>query len=115
MDGQPLTIEHFNERFQRWSGADIIITKHELNDEDTTVMHLDHIAYGTDTTRLDEYLPMHSLFLYGEGEAEIGPQQMEPLPAPYYEIPLQDTTQYIYSRDAFVLMTDRATYTIEKR
>ncbi|WP_226582038.1 hypothetical protein [Halobacillus litoralis] len=114
MNEQPLSIETFDQLLQQWNGSEIKITKHELQDEDVITMHLEHITYGTDETRLDEYMPLHALFLHGEGSTETDMQQVEPLPTPFYEIPLQDSTQYLYDHSSFSLKTDRATYTIER-
>ncbi|GEN53206.1 hypothetical protein [Halobacillus faecis] len=109
-----LTIEEFNQRLQQWQGENIRIQKHELRDEDTITMNLDSISYETHTRRLDDYTPMHALYLHGQGQTETDAQSAQPLPSAYYEIPLEDSTRYQYLNDRFTLETARGTYTIEK-
>ncbi|QAS52999.1 hypothetical protein [Halobacillus litoralis] len=110
---QILTIEEFNQLLQLWSGKTVKVTKNELRDEDTIIMNIEEISYSTDTRRIDEYEPMHSLYLHGRGRLATEPQNAQPLPSPYYEIPLEDSTQYQFQNEKFSLLTDRGSYTIE--
>ncbi|SFK08733.1 hypothetical protein SAMN04487936_10742 [Halobacillus dabanensis] len=109
-----LTIEEFNQLLQQWQGENIRIQKHELRDEDTVTMNLQEISYETNTRRLDDYTPMHVLFLHGQGQTQTSFQNAQPLPTSYYEIPLEDSTRYQHLNDRFTLETERGTYTIEK-
>ncbi|CDQ18540.1 hypothetical protein SAMN05192559_101848 [Halobacillus karajensis] len=109
-----LTVEEFNQLLQKWHGEKIRIMKHEIRDEDTITMNLQEISYDTNTRRLDEYTPMHALYLHGQGQTETDAQSAQPLPSPYYEIPLEDSTRYQYLNDRFKIETERGTYTIEK-
>ncbi|WP_221567476.1 hypothetical protein [Alkalihalobacillus sp. TS-13] len=113
MNNNYLTVEQFNQFIQQWSGKTIKITKQELGDQDSIIMKLDDISYHKDTRRIDDYEPMHSIHLIGEGTTEIDAQGGVPLPASSYEIPLEDTTQYQFDDIRFSLVTERGTYTIE--
>ncbi|MFC4023991.1 hypothetical protein ACFOUV_09305 [Oceanobacillus longus] len=114
MGQQSLSIEEFNEKLKSWTGKNIKITKKELNDLDETVMKLNSVSYSNNTHRVDDYVPEHSLLLSGEGEIENEQNQMEPLPAPLYEIPLDDTSKYNFDGTIFSLSTERAAYKIEE-
>ncbi|MGP4069139.1 hypothetical protein [Halobacillus sp. B29] len=113
MDERSLSIEEFNELLQQWSGKTIRITKHELRDQDTVYMNLDHIDYSKDTRRMDDYEPLHALHLHGTGRTETDVLSVQPLPSTYYEIPLEDSTQYQFGENHFSLVTERGTYTIQ--
>lgn len=113
MNDRILSIEEFNRLIQQWSGENIKITKHELRDEDAVFMKLNNISYDTDTRRIDDYVPMHSVHLHGEGRTATDAQNSQPLPATYYEIPLEDSTEYKFDNQQFTLTTERGTYTIE--
>ena len=115
MEQQDLSIEKFNEKLKSWTGKNIKITKRELNDLDETVMELQSISYSNNVQDIDDYVPEHSLVLSGEGEIENEENQMEPLPAPLYEIPLDDKSNYYFDGEVFNLTTDRATYIIEEK
>ncbi len=113
MNSQNLSVEQFNQLIQQWNGKTIRITKQELGDLDTIIMKLDEISYSKDTSRIDDYVPMHSIHFNGTGTTETDVQQVQLLPSSYYEIPLEDSTQYQYDQDRFSLVTERGTYTIE--
>lgn len=113
MNQQNLTVEQFNELIKQWNGKTIKITKQELGDQDTILMHLDGISYSKDTSRIDDYVPMHSVHFNGTGTTETTEQQVQPLPSSFYEIPLEDSTQYQFDQTQFSLVTQRGTYTIE--
>ncbi|WP_337020170.1 hypothetical protein [Oceanobacillus massiliensis] len=114
MGQQSLSIEEFNEKLKSWTGKNIKITKREINDLDETVMALTSVSYTNNTRRIDDYVPEHSLMLNGEGEIENEDDEMEPLPAPIYEIPLNDEAEYSFNGTSFSLKTDRGTYSIEQ-
>ncbi|WP_226035143.1 hypothetical protein [Aquibacillus saliphilus] len=113
MTQQYLSVEEFNQLLQKWNGKKIKISKHELKDYDNTLMELNSISYSKDTRRIDGYQSMHSLKLNGPGETQNAENEFEPLPASFYEIPLEDSTLYQYNESQFSLITDRGTYTIE--
>ncbi|MCG1027700.1 hypothetical protein J5S49_05300 [Virgibacillus halodenitrificans] len=113
MHQQYLSIEQFNKLLYKWNGKTVKIAKQELDDYDEVMMRLDRISYETDTRRLDDYEPMHSLHLNGIGEIENASNHFEPLPSPLYEIPLEDTSLYQFDGERFSIVTDRAIYTIE--
>ncbi|WP_349408970.1 hypothetical protein [Pseudalkalibacillus sp. SCS-8] len=113
MNEQFLTVEQFDELIKQWSGKTIKITKQELGDQDTIMMKLDGISYSKDTRRMDGYEPMYAVHFNGVGTTAIDAQNAEPLPSSYYEIPLEDATQYQYDNTRFTLVTERGTYTIE--
>ncbi|WP_249870365.1 hypothetical protein [Oceanobacillus saliphilus] len=115
MGHQSLTIEEFNEKLKTWTGKNIKITKKELHDFDETVMELKSVSYANHTRRMDDYVPEHSLLLNGEGEIENEDNQMEPLPTPLYEIPLDEAANYGFDGSSFSLDTERAVYTIEEQ
>ncbi len=115
MEQQALSIEEFNDKLKSWTGKNIKITKKELNDLDETEIELQYVSYSNNTQSIDDYVSEHSLILSGEGEIENAENQMEPLPAPRYEIPLDDTSNYYFDGKLFNLKTDRATYTIEEK
>ena len=110
---QYLTVEEFNELLQKWNGQTIRISKHELDDNDDTLLKLESISYSKDTRRIDDYEPMHSLLLNGSGKIQTDTNEYQPLPESYYEIPLEDSTLYQYNDEQFFLITDRGTYKIE--
>ncbi|MBM7553768.1 hypothetical protein [Thalassobacillus pellis] len=110
---QYLSIEEFNELLKQWNGETIKITKHELEDDDTILLKLSAISYATDTRRIDDYEPMHTLKLQGNGEVMTDLSESQPLPASYYEIPLEDSSKYQFDNSKFLLETDRGAYTIE--
>ncbi|WP_067726231.1 hypothetical protein [Oceanobacillus damuensis] len=114
MGQQSLTIEEFNEKLKSWTGKNVKITKQELDDLDETVMELKSVSYSNNTRRVDDYVPEHSLLLNGDGEIENEDEQMEPMPAPLYEIPLDEGTSYEFNGSSFSLATERAAYTIEE-
>ncbi|MEN2766977.1 hypothetical protein [Ornithinibacillus xuwenensis] len=114
MDHQFLSVEEFNELIQQWGGQTVKITKHEMDDIDQTIMKLQHISYDRNTRRIDDYVPMHSLQLNGEGQIEtLAEMSSQPLPSPVYEIPLQDNTLYEFDGHKFFITTDRGVYKIE--
>jgi hypothetical protein len=115
MEQQALSIEEFNEKIKSWTGKNIKITKKELNDLDEMEMELQSISYTNNEQGIDDYVSEHSLVLSGEGQIENEENQMEPLPAPHYEIPLDDTSNYHFDGKLFNLKTERATYTIEEK
>ncbi|MDL4840892.1 hypothetical protein [Aquibacillus rhizosphaerae] len=108
-----LSVEEFNELLQKWNGQTIKITKNELDDDDKTVMELNSISYARDTRRIDDYEPMHALYLNGTGYVQTDANEPQSLPESHYEIPLEDSTLYQYNNSQFHLITDRGTYTIE--
>lgn len=114
MTEQNLSIETFNEQLQQWNGNTVKISKHELEDKDETILELQDVIYETDTRRLDDYQPMHTLKLNGTGKIENEAHNLQPLPSSVYEIPLEDSSQYQFDGSRFVLNTDRGRYTIEK-
>ncbi|WP_269410697.1 hypothetical protein [Lentibacillus daqui] len=114
MTEQNLSIEAFNEQLQQWTGKTIKISKQELLDDDATIMNLQQVTYETNTQRIDDYQPMHTLQLNGTGHIENEAHDMQPLPSSQYEIPLEDSSRYQFDGSRFSLTTDRGTYTIEK-
>jgi len=110
---QSLTIEAFNEKLQAWNGQTIKITKKELHDLDETILSLKSVSYSNHNRRLDDYVPEHSLLLHGDGEIENEANSMEPLPAPVYEIPLTEESNYHANGNHLSVITDRAEYTLE--
>lgn len=113
MGQQSMTIEEFNEQLQQWKGKPIKITKKELDDIDEIFLQLDSVSYTNNPNRLDDYIPKHSLQLNGEGEIKNNENERAPLPAPVYEIVLDDNGEYTYDGTAFSLRTERAAYKIE--
>ncbi|WP_163538543.1 hypothetical protein [Gracilibacillus sp. YIM 98692] len=113
MTSQHLSVEEFNQLLQQWNGETIKISKQELQDYDQAILELDSISYSKDTRRLDGYEPMHTLQLNGSGKTLTDDNQYKPLPSDYYEIPLEDSTQYTYHNSQFSLKTDRGEYIIE--
>ncbi|MFC7063836.1 hypothetical protein [Halobacillus seohaensis] len=113
MNQRYLSVEEFNQLIRQWNGETIKISKHELDDDDSTLMELNDISYSTDTRRIDDYEPMHTLQLNGNGQTQTDSEELQPLPSSLYEIPLEDSTIYQYDESRFSLITDRGTYTIE--
>ncbi|MRH45031.1 hypothetical protein GH741_20520 [Aquibacillus halophilus] len=113
MAQQFLSVEEFNQLLQEWNGEKIKISKHELEDDDSTMMELNSFSFSRDTRRIDDYEPLHALHLKGPGEIQTDENELQPLPSSYYEIPLEDSTLYQYDETKFSLITDRGTYTIE--
>lgn len=114
MDHQFLSVEEFNSRIQQWSGRTVKITKHEMDDVDQIMLNLQNISYDRNTRRIDDYVPMHSLQLIGEGHIEtLASMSTQPLPSPNYEIPLQDSTMYEFDGERFFITTERGVYKIE--
>lgn len=114
MTEQYLSIEGFNDQLQQWNGNTVKISKHELEDVDETIIELQDVTYETNTRRMDDYQPMHTLKLNGTGKIENEAHNLQPLPSSVYEIPLEDSSHYQYDGSRFILTTDRGTYTIEK-
>lgn len=108
-----MSIEDFNETLKEWIGKTIEISKHELEDDDNTILALTSITYSKDTRRLDEYEPMHTLQLNGSGEIKTDEKSPQSLPSSLYEIPIEDSTIYKFEDSKFTLITDRGTYTIK--
>ncbi|WP_047985648.1 hypothetical protein [Ornithinibacillus californiensis] len=114
MEHHFLSVEDFHSLIQQWSGRRIKITKHEMDDVDQIVMDLQHITYDRNTRRIDDYVPMHSLQLNGDGRIEtLATMSTQPLPSPNYEIPLQDNTMYEFDGEKFFITTERGVYKIE--
>lgn len=114
MEHDFLAIEEFNALIQQWSGRTIKITKHEINDIDQTVMHLQSISYDQNTSGIDDYIPKHSLLLNGDGQVEtMTAMNNGPLPSSNYEIPLEDSSLYEFNGEKFLITTDRGVYKIE--
>lgn len=113
MEQDFLTVEQFNELLSQWTGKNIKITKYEIGDHDEALLELDSVSYSKDTRRIDDYEPMHSLFLNGLGKIENEGHDFVPLPSLVYEIPLEDSTEYQYNGNHFALTTERGTYKIE--
>ncbi|MFC4558421.1 hypothetical protein ACFO3D_09370 [Virgibacillus kekensis] len=112
MEHHFLSIEEFNALLEQWSGKNVKITKHEMNDIDETVVALDEISYARNTRRIDDYQPMHELQLNGNGITDTLSSPAE-LPDSQYEIPLEDTSLYEFDGERFLISTDRAVYKIE--
>ncbi|MBY7145058.1 hypothetical protein KFZ56_18740 [Virgibacillus sp. NKC19-3] len=113
MNPQFLSIEAFHEFLSRWSGRDIIITKHEMDDLDEIRMQLQDISYEINTRRIDDYQSTYVLQLSGNGEIETTTNNFQPLPSPTYEIPLEDTSLYEFDGSAFLISTSRAVYKVK--
>ncbi|WP_052345727.1 hypothetical protein [Paucisalibacillus sp. EB02] len=114
MEHQFLSVEEFNHLIQQWSGRKVKITKHEMDDVDQTTMNLQSITYDRNTRRIDDYVPMHSLLLNGEGNIEtLAAMSNQPLPSAVYEIPLQDNSLYEFDGEKFFITTDRGVYKVE--
>lgn len=114
MADQYVSIETFNEQLQQWNGNTVKISKHELEDEDETIMELQDVTYQTSTRRLDDYQSMHTLQLNGTGKNENEAHDLQPLPSSIYEIPLEDSSRYQFDGSRFVLTTERGKYMIER-
>ncbi|GAB4071949.1 hypothetical protein GCM10028778_00520 [Barrientosiimonas marina] len=114
MYGRFLTVETFNDLLQQWNGETIRIVKHELEDLDETSMQLQALSFEINTHRIDEYEPMHTLFLNGTGTIETDAHHDQPLPSSVYEIPLGDDTLYEFDGNQFMLSTSRGMYKITK-
>lgn len=110
---QSISIEEFNALLNKWTGKSIKILKHEIEDNDETLMKLDKVSYSEQEGTIDDYVATHTLLLNGMGEIENDDHDFEPLPSPSYEIPLDDTTKYQFDGSRFLLENDRGTYTIE--
>ena len=108
-----ISIEEFNELLKKWTGKRIRISKHELEDNDETLMKLDEVSYQEQDGTIDDYVATHTLLLSGIGEIENDDNTFEPLPSPSYEIPLDDATNYQFDGSRLSLKNDRGTYTIE--
>ncbi|MFD1068112.1 hypothetical protein [Oceanobacillus locisalsi] len=109
-----LSIEAFNTQIQQWNGRTVQITKHEINDIDQTVIHLQSISYDQNTRRIDDYVPKHSLLLHGDGQIEALPTMSDtPLPSSHYEIPLEDDSLFEFNGQKFFISTNRGVYKIE--
>ncbi|MBP2078780.1 hypothetical protein [Oceanobacillus polygoni] len=114
MDHEFLSVEEFNTFIQQWSGRTIKVTKHEMDDIDQTVLHLQSISYDQNLRRIDDYVPKHSLLLNGDGQiGTLTTMSNVPLPSSNYEIPLQDNSLYEFNGETFVITTDRGVYKIE--
>ncbi|SDJ85673.1 hypothetical protein [Sediminibacillus albus] len=113
MAQQLLTIEEFNKLLQQWNGKMIKVSKQELDDYDESVLQLHSVSYGRNTRRIDDYQPMHTLQLNGDGKMLTDAESSQPLPDQLYEIPIEDSTLYQFDESQFSLTTDRGTYTIE--
>lgn len=113
MKKQFLSIEEFNEMLNQWNGETIKVSKEEVGDVDELVMSLESISYQTDTHRIDDYEPKHTLQLNGRGKVETEFSNMEVLPESMYEIPLEDSSTYAFDGSQFRLTTDRGVYTIK--
>ncbi|MEN1966721.1 hypothetical protein WMZ97_01480 [Lentibacillus sp. N15] len=113
MTQKNLSIEEFNKQLQNWTGKTVRICKQEIDDHDETLMHLQQVTYETNTRRIDDYQPMHTLQLNGTGQVENEAHDMQPLPSSTYEIPLEDSSRYQFDGSQFSLTTDRGAYTIE--
>ncbi|MFD2043476.1 hypothetical protein ACFSTA_03700 [Ornithinibacillus salinisoli] len=115
MEQKFLSIEEFNDLLQQWNGQTVKVTKHEMDDLDQTVLHLRDVSYARNTRRIDDYEPMHSLHLNGDGDITTGVTNSthQPLPTSMYEIPLQDDSLYEYDGQKFLISTDRGVYKIE--
>lgn len=113
MEQQSLSIEEFNELFNKWTGKDVKVLKQEIGDNDETLMNLEKVSYLEHTGRLDDYEAKYTLQLNGMGKIENDKNEFEPLPSPSYEIPLDDTTQYQFNGSRFTVKNDRGLYTIE--
>ncbi|WP_245837322.1 hypothetical protein [Virgibacillus phasianinus] len=110
---QELSIEDFNEMLQKWTGKRIKIFKHEIEDNDETLMNLDNVSYAEQDATIDDYVAKHILQLNGTGVIENDDHEHEPLPSPTYEIPLEDSTNYQFDGSRFNLKNDRGHYSIE--
>ena len=110
-----LSIEDFHEKINEWVGQQIKISKWEMDDVDETVLYLDKISYEKDTRRLDDYKALYTLHLEGEGfiQTDTKYSQLEPLPAPSYEIPLEEDALYEFNGEQFIISTERAVYKLE--
>lgn len=115
MEHQFLSVEEFNRQLQQWNGQQIKITKHEMDDVDKIVMHLQDISYDLNTRRIDDYVPRYNLLLKGDGRIEtLASMSNQPLPASVYEIPLENNTLYEYDGEKFFITTERGVYKIEQ-
>lgn len=110
---QAKSIEEFNALLNKWTGKSIKILKHEIEDNDETLMRLEQVTYQEQTDKIDDYVAKYTLLLTGTGEIENDDDNFEPLPSPSYEIPLDDTTNYQFDDSRFTIKNDRGTYTIE--
>jgi len=113
MGQQILTIEEFNAILNQWVGKLITITKEELNDHDKTTMQLESVSYFKNTRRLDDYASTYQLQLNGAGTIQTVHNNIEPLPMPMYEIPLEEESVYEYNGNLLLITTDRGQYTIK--
>ncbi|GAA0437265.1 hypothetical protein GCM10008983_12570 [Lentibacillus halophilus] len=111
---QFLTIESFNKLLQQWSGDRIKISKHEQYDLDEILMTLQAISYERNTRRLDDYVPMHTLQLNGNGTMETDAREPQELPSSLYDIPLDDHSLYEFDGNQFLISTSRGVYKIER-
>ncbi|QHT48463.1 hypothetical protein M662_18890 [Bacillus sp. SB49] len=109
------TMENFHQHLQTWIGTDICITKHELRDQDAVSMQLHDVSYSVNPMSIDGYMGPYTLYLHGKGYVSTDMQGTEPLPTPYYEIPLEETTHYEWNDDRFFLKTARGDYTIARK
>lgn len=110
---QSISVEEFNELLNKWNGKNIKILKHEIEDNDATLMKLDKVTYQEQEGTIDDYVAKYTLLLNGTGEIENDDNELEPLPSPSYEIPLDDATNYQFDGTRFSLENNRGTYTIE--
>ncbi len=109
-----LSIEQFNELLQKWSQAEIKISKLEMNDLDEIVMQLEKVSFKNETPTIDGYEPIHTLQLGGQGSIQTENNDSQPLPSSLYEIPLEDDTLYEFDGTTFLISTDRGVYKIER-
>lgn len=113
MDQHFLTIEQFNDLLKQWNGKNIKISKVEMDDYDETLMQLQNISYETNRGSIDDYEPIHSLKLIGDGKIQTDTGNYQDLPSSMYEIPLQDSTLYEFDGTEFLISTDRGVYKVK--
>lgn len=113
MDKKLLSIDEVKELLKQWSGKQIKIVKHEMNDLDEALIDLKNISYQQETQTIDDYEARNSLHLNGAGMIETTEDNYQELPSDLYEIPLEEDALYESDGKKLMVSTSRGVYVLE--
>lgn len=111
----PASIADVTQWLESQTDNELIITKHEDDDIDETVIRLARIERkGERSDALDDYTNGAALVLRGNGTV-LTEGREAPLPSDAFEIPLEGLSLTETADGAALLVTERARYSIKVR
>lgn len=110
-----MNVQEVKDALDQWIGHNIVLTKQEDGDIDTTMIALEKSSFVKRGKTIDGYVSPVALQLRGKGTVPSSQEGTAPLPDDRYDIPLTDDFRIHRDDDTLCIETERAKYTVTRK